>query len=188
MKKSENLIQKLFGSFAIGNSRIPLRSNVFNKGGRGGYSPIGQTGNSRLFDSQRQSPLLGNSSPSNRISGYLDRVSELKGYQLLDISKLAVNFFADYIVNFLKDSNQQVVTILDDDGNNNVLRAVMAQFRNLKQVICNTRHELSGLLVIIKPKGKLLEMTKDIIPHIVFHLGTHHMSLIGNEIIATQLQ
>jgi len=120
MKKSENLIQKLFGSFAIGNSRIPLRSNVFNKGGRGGYSPIGQTGNSRLFDSQRQSPLLGNSSPSNRISGYLDRVSELKGYQLLDISKLAVNFFADYIVNFLKDSNQQVVTILDDEGNNNV--------------------------------------------------------------------
>lgn len=120
MKKSENLIQKLFGSFAIGNSRIPLRSNVFNKGGRGGYSPIGQTGNSRLFDSQRQSPLLGNSSPSNRISGYLDRVSELKGYQLLDISKLAVNFFADYIVNFLKDSNQQVVTILDDEGNNHV--------------------------------------------------------------------
>lgn len=120
MKKSENLIQKLFGSFAIGNSRIPIRSNVFSKGGRGGYSPIGQTGNARLFDSHRQSPLLGNSSPSNRISGYLDRVSELKGYQLLDISKLAVNFFADYIVNFLKDSNQQVVTILDDDGNNNV--------------------------------------------------------------------
>ena len=119
MKKSENLIQKLFGSFAIGNSRVPIRSNVFSKGGRGGYSPIGQTGNSRLFDSHRQSPLLGNSSPSNRISGYLERVSELKGYQLLDISKLATSFFSDYIINFLKDSNQQVVTILDDEGNNN---------------------------------------------------------------------
>ena len=119
MKKSENLMQKLFGSFAVGNSRVPLRSNVFSKGGRGGYSPIGQTGNSRLFDSQRQSPLLGNSSPSSRISGYYERVAELKGYQLLDISNLAVNFFADYIVNFLKDTNQQVVTILDDEGNNN---------------------------------------------------------------------
>ena len=117
MKKSENLIQKLFGSFSFGNSRVPLRSNVF--GGSRGYSPIGQTGNSRLFDSQRQSPLLGNSSPSNRISGWLERVDELKGYQLLDISKLATNFFADYVINFLKDSNQQVVTILDEEGNNN---------------------------------------------------------------------
>ena len=60
MKKSENLIQKLFGSFSFGNSRVPLKSNVFSKGGSRGYSPIGQTGNSRLFDSQRQSPLLGN--------------------------------------------------------------------------------------------------------------------------------
>lgn len=118
MKKSENLMQKLFGSIGFGNSRIPLRSNVFSKGGRGGYSPIGQTGNSRLFDSQRQSPLLGNSSPSSRISGYYERVSELKGYQLLDISNLAVNFFSDYITNFLKDANQQVVTILDNEGNN----------------------------------------------------------------------
>lgn len=119
MKKSENIVQKLFGSVSFGNSRMPLRSNVFGKGGSRGYSPIGQTGNSRLFDSQRQSPLLGNSSPSNRISGFLERVDELKGYQLLDISKLATNFFADYVINFLKESNQQVVTILDEEGNNN---------------------------------------------------------------------
>lgn len=119
MKKSENLMQKMFGSFAIGNSRVPLRSNVFSKGGSRSYSPIGQTGNSRLFDSQRQSPLLGNSSPSNRLGSYFERVDELKGYQLLDISKLATNFFADYVINFLKDSNQQVITILDEEGNNN---------------------------------------------------------------------
>lgn len=37
----------------------------------------------------------------------------------MDISKLATNFFADYVINFLKDSNQQVVTILDEEGNNN---------------------------------------------------------------------
>lgn len=119
MKKSENLFQKIFGSFAIGNSRVPLRSNVFSKGGGNGYSPIGQTGNSRLFDAHRQSPLLGNATPSNRIGGYLERVDELKGYQLLDISKLATNFFADYVINFLSDNGQQVVTILDEDGNNN---------------------------------------------------------------------
>lgn len=119
MKKSENLFQKIFGSFAVGNSRVPLRTNIFNKGGGRGYSPIGQTGTSRIFDNQRQSPLLGTATPSNRISGWLERVDELKGYQLLDISKLATNFFADYVVNFLVDSGQQVVTILDEEGNNN---------------------------------------------------------------------
>jgi hypothetical protein len=105
MKKPENITQKMFGSFAIGSSRVPIRSNVYRTGG--GYQPIGGTSSS-IFDSyDRKSPLLGNASPSNRISGYLDRISELKGYQLLDISKLAVNFFADYITNFLVDGTGQ---------------------------------------------------------------------------------
>lgn len=115
MKKPENITQKMFGSFAIGSSRVPIRSNVYRTGG--GYQPIGGTSSS-IFDSyDRKSPLLGNASPSNRISGYLDRISELKGYQLLDISKLAVNFFADYITNFLVDgTGQQIVTIMSKEG------------------------------------------------------------------------
>jgi hypothetical protein len=115
MKKTENLMQKMFGSFAIGSSRVPIRSNVYRTGG--GYTAIGGTSNS-IFDSyDRKSPLLGNASPSNRLSGYLDRISELKGYQLLDISKLATNFFADYITNFLVDgTGQQLVTIMNQEG------------------------------------------------------------------------
>ena len=121
MKKSDNLFQKLFGSFAIGSSRIPIRSNIYNGGN--GYSAIGSTGTSRLFEIDRRSPLLGNSSASNRLSGYLDRIIELKGYQLLDISKLATNFFADYLINFLLDSNrQQVVTILNAEGENDATK------------------------------------------------------------------
>ena len=111
MKKSEGFFQKMFGSFSVGNSRVPLHSNIF-KGS--GYSQIGGTG--KWSQGQRQSPLLGNANPSNLISGYYQRVDELKGYQLLDIVKLATNFFADYVVNFLEDSSQQVVTILDEDG------------------------------------------------------------------------
>lgn len=111
MKKSEGFFQKMFGSFSVGNSRVPLHSNIF-KGS--GYSHIGGTG--KWSQGQRQSPLLGNANPSNLISGYYQRVDELKGYQLLDIVKLATNFFADYVVNFLEDSSQQVVTILDEDG------------------------------------------------------------------------
>lgn len=118
MKKEGTLRQRLFGSFAIGGGKVPIRSNVYKSGG---YSQIGGTNKSTVFDMDRKSPLLGNSSPSNLISGYLDRVSELRGYQLLDISKLATHFFSDYITNFLKESGmgQNVVTIMNEEGNVN---------------------------------------------------------------------
>lgn len=108
MKKSEGIFQKLFGSTGFG-SRIVLRSNVYN-GGRG-YSKIGTTTGTRGYG-QRQSPLLGQAGASNLISGYYARHDELKSYELLDISKLAVNFFSDYVINFLEETGQ-VVTILD---------------------------------------------------------------------------
>lgn len=117
MKRSENFFQKMFAGIGFtGSSRVPLRSNVFSNGR--GYSPIGQTG-SRLFDSNRNSPLLGNAQPSNRLSGYYDRMSELKSYQLLDITKLAVNLFKDYLVNFLIKDGKEVITISNKDGSNN---------------------------------------------------------------------
>ena len=113
--KEENIFQKLFGTFSWGaGKQIPLRSNVFGKGGRGGYNPIGTTG-SRLFNSDRSSPLLGNAQPSKRLSGWYERVSELKQYELLDITKLAISFFRDYVNNFLNTSTSQMVTILDDE-------------------------------------------------------------------------
>lgn len=118
-RESDNIFQKMFGSFAVGNSRVPLRSNIY-RGGSQGYSPIGTTG-STIFNSDRKSPLLGNASPSYLLSGYYEKIAELKSYQLLDISKLATNFFADYIINFLTDdsNSSQVVTILNEDGSNN---------------------------------------------------------------------
>lgn len=121
MKKSEgNLFQKMFMGlgFGVGNSRIPLRSNVFSNG-RGGYSHIGQTGTSRLFDNSRESPLLGTAQPSNRLSGFYDRQAEMRNYALLDICKMAVNLFKDYLVNFLIKDGKEVVTIQNDDGSNN---------------------------------------------------------------------
>ena len=113
-KENPNIFQKIFG-FAGGiNSRVPLRSNIY-RGGSQGYSQIGGTG--KWNSSQRQSPLLGNAGASNLLSSYYSKVDELHGYQLIDVCKLATNFFADYVINFLEDSGQQVVTILDEDGN-----------------------------------------------------------------------
>ena len=116
--KSDNFLQKIFSGIGIGNSRVPLKSNIFNTGR--GYSPIGSTGGrNSAWNGDRQSPLLGNAQPSNRLSGYYDRVSELKGYQLLDISQMCVNFFRDYVINFIVSDSQQIVSIVDDEGNIN---------------------------------------------------------------------
>lgn len=112
-----NIFEKIFGSYAIGSSRVPLHSNIVGHGGGGGYSRIGGTGKWAGRGSQRQSPLLGNSTPSNLMSGYYDRVDDLKQYYLLDITKLATSFFSDYLINFLEDTTKQVVTIVDQEGN-----------------------------------------------------------------------
>jgi hypothetical protein len=112
--EKENFFQKLFGSFAIGSNRVPLRSNIY--GGGKGYSPIGTNSPFGGNNMDRKSPLLGTASASNLLSGYYERISELKGYQLLDISKLATNFFADYITNFLSLNGQQLITIMQEDG------------------------------------------------------------------------
>ena len=113
-KENPNIFQKIFGFAGGVNSRVPLRSNIY-RGGTQGYSQIGGTG--KWNSSQRQSPLLGNAGASNLLSSYYSKVDELHGYQLIDVCKLATNFFADYVINFLEDSGQQVVTILDEDGN-----------------------------------------------------------------------
>ena len=120
MKRNDsNLIQKLFGASFGRQGLVPLRSNIVKNGTtRHGYSPIGQT-TSPFANADRKSPLLGNYSSSNLLSSYLDKIGELRGYQLLDISKLAVNFFSDYIINFLADESNgaQIVTIQDEEGN-----------------------------------------------------------------------
>lgn len=112
-----NIFQKMFSSWGLG-TRIPLRSNVFGKGGKGSYSPIGQTGNSKLFGTgvDKVSPLLGNAQPTSRISGWYSRVAELKNYYNLDITNLCVSMVSDYVVNFLNKNSMQVCTIVDKDG------------------------------------------------------------------------
>ena len=114
MKKSEGFFEKLFGTFGGSSARIPLSSNVFNRGG--GYSSIGGTGRYGVNSMNRQSPLLGTASASNLLSSYYQKIAELQGYKLIDVVKLATNFFADYVINFLEDSTQQVVTIMNEDG------------------------------------------------------------------------
>ena len=120
MAENKNIFQRLFSTFGFASgSRIPIRSNVygFNGGGHsGGHNKIGSS-TARIFGTDRKSALLGNYTASSSISGWLDRVEELKGYEYIDLVKLSVSFFQDYVVNFLNTSATQVVTILDEEGN-----------------------------------------------------------------------
>ena len=80
-KPDENIIQKIFGSYAMGVGRMPLRSNVYNNGNTSGYSQIGTSaGNRGLFEGlDKKSPLLGTATSSSRLSSYYEKMAELKG-------------------------------------------------------------------------------------------------------------
>lgn len=117
--KPLSLSQKIFGingysGFVSGNTRVPLRSNVFNNSHSGGYGKIGSMSRS-LFNSDRKSPLLGNAGPSKILSSWYSRVSECKQYELLDISRLAVSFFRDYVNNFFNTTASEIVTIMEEE-------------------------------------------------------------------------
>ena len=63
-----------------------------------------------------------------------------------------------------------------DHRNQHILRPMMQKLTDIEQVTCNSRKQMSHLLIIIKRKCQLLIMTKNITSHIRFHPGPHHMS------------
>lgn len=135
MAENRNIFQRLFSSFGFASgSRVPIRSNIYNFGaGRGGYNKIGSSA-ARIYGGDRKSAILGNYSISNSLSGWLDRVSELKGYKYIDIVKLSVSFFQDYVVNFLNTSATQVVTILDEEGNEDEQKTLRINYALVKDL------------------------------------------------------
>jgi hypothetical protein len=170
MKKSEGFFQKIFGSFAVGSSRVPLRSNIFK--GAGGYSQIGSTGGAGKWgQGTRRSPLLGSSSPSNLMSLYYERVDELRGYQLLDVVKLATNFFADYIVNFLEENEKQVVTILDLEGNQDEVKTERINEILIKDlnVLNYIRDHIKDMVFYGQYTGMLMK-SRDELGHLKFRI------------------
>ena len=169
MKKDVGFFQKMFGSFAFGGSRVPLRSNVYG-GGHHGYSQIGGTGSNMFRGMNRESPLLGNASPSNLLSMYYSRNDELKGYQLLDISKLATNFYSDYIINFLED-NGRVVDIFDDEGNPDENKSERINEALTKDIrIYSYLRDHMPEIVFFGNYTSMLEIDKDELGHLKFRV------------------
>ena len=68
-----------------------------------------------------------------------------------------------------------------DGGDQQILRAVVVQFGDLKEVVDNTRHELPGLLVVVKLKESFLQVLKKLLPEVGLHFRAHQMPIIGDK-------
>ena len=61
----------------------------------------------------------------------------------------------------------------------------MGEFRNVKQVGDQLAHHLTGIILIVIRKRKLFIMIEQLLAHIPFHVGSHHVALIA-DVIFTQ--
>ena len=57
---------------------------------------------------------------------------------------------------------------------------MMHQFTDIKKIGCDTAHQLSDFLVIIKGKGQFLIMCENFRTHVILDFRSHHMSVITN--------
>ena len=58
---------------------------------------------------------------------------------------------------------------------------------DIEQVRDKFAHHLAGIVLTIVRKGQLLVMVKELLAHITFHVGTHHMALITYVVFAEAL-
>ena len=64
---------------------------------------------------------------------------------------------------------------------------MVGELRNIEQVTDQFAHHLSGIILAIIRKRQFFIMLKELLTHIPFHVGTHHMTLIADIIFAQAL-
>lgn len=107
-----NEYTKLFSALTSYGGRVPIKTNVL-KGG--GYKAIGS---SNLYGSDfesNKSLTTGNATTDKNLSTYYSKMTEIKSYEMTDISEMITSLFRDYVVNFMNKSGD-IVTITDDEG------------------------------------------------------------------------
>ena len=63
----------------------------------------------------------------------------------------------------------------------------MGKLRNIEQVTDQFAHHLAGIILAVIGKRQFFIMLKELLTHIPFHVGTHHMALIADIIFAQAL-
>ena len=75
-----------------------------------------------------------------------------------------------------------------DQGNKQVFRSVMGELCYVEKIRDQLAHHLSGIILGIIGKRKGLVVVEKLCPHIPFHMGAHHMSLVADVVFAEALE
>ena len=69
-----------------------------------------------------------------------------------------------------------------EQGNEDVLRSMMSQLADIKEIRDKLAHHLAGVVSVVIREGETLILIKKILTHIAFHARAHDVSLTGNVI------
>ena len=87
----------------------------------------------------------------------------------------------------IRDRKEDEGTDNFDQRNEKILRTMVGKLRNIEQVTDQFAHHLSGIILAVIGKRQFFIMLKELLTHIPFHVGTHHMTLIADIIFAQAL-
>ena len=75
-----------------------------------------------------------------------------------------------------------------DGGDEQILRAVVGQLGDLKQVAGDPAHELAGAVFVIEGKGQILHVGEQIPPYVGLHPYPQQMPPVGDDIVKAPLE
>ena len=64
---------------------------------------------------------------------------------------------------------------------------MVGKLGDVEQVAYQLAHHLPGIVLVIIGKGKLFIVVKQLLAHVPFHVGAHHMPLVAHIIFAKAL-
>ena len=73
-------------------------------------------------------------------------------------------------------------------GDEQVLRAMVGQLRDLKQVAGDPAHELAGAVLVVKGKGEILHMMEQVPPDIRLHAYAQQVPPVGDDEVKDALE
>ena len=70
-----------------------------------------------------------------------------------------------------------------DAADDDIFGAVVRKLDNVKEIVCQPRHDLSRFVLVIEAEGELFEVVEHIAAHLRLHPHAHHMSLILDKVV-----
>lgn len=145
-------VSKVFSALTTYGGKVPLKSNILN----GGYKAIG--GSTNIYGSDvesNRSVTTGNATTDKNLSTYYSKLSEIKTYEMTDLSEMITSLFRDYVVNFM-NTNGNIVTIKNADGSINERKT-----ERLNSCLINDL--------------KIIDVIKSHLPEIIYYGGYHFL-------------